>query len=193
MKPVDLIEASPLSLPGSFSDDLQFSKHWLCYHLKKIQLAEKRRFSTITALGSWYGNLGFNLNHNRIKFRNLVLIDIDKDALKTSQRLLGGLNQYRISTLQRDANDHTYKDTVNQCVINTSCNDMHNNGWYDKIPAGTLVALQARNNVQLVPTMTETLYDFNDLFPMTKTYVLDQTKLRDPETGYLRFLKIGIK
>jgi len=193
MKPVDLIEASPLTLPGSFSNDLQFSKHWLCHHLKQIQLAQKQPFSIITALGSWYGNLGLSLSRNKVKFRNLVLIDIDKEALKTSQRILGGLNQYKIQTLQRDANDHTYKDIVNQCVINTSCNDMENKGWFDRIPPGTLVALQARNNVQSIPTVTETLYDFNDLFPMTKTYILDQTKLRDPETSYLRFLKIGIK
>ncbi len=193
MKPIELIEASPETLPGSFSDDLQFSKNWLCYHLKQIQNQNKKPFSIITALGSWYGNLGIYLNSNHVKFRDLVLIDIDKNALDVSRKLLGKISQYRVTTIQRDANDHKYKCSANQCVINTSCNDMELNGWFDKIPAGTLVALQGRNSLQSIPTETETIADFNDLFPMSKTFILDQTKLRDPETSYIRFLKIGIK
>ena len=48
-------------------------------------------------------------------------------------------------------------------------------------------------SLQLVPTETDTLEDFNQLFPMEKTLILDQTKLKDPETSYTRFLKIGFK
>ncbi|MEY4332175.1 MAG: hypothetical protein RLZZ196_913 [Bacteroidota bacterium] len=193
MKPQDLIEASPETLPGSFSDDLQFSKHWLCWHLKNIQNQNKKKFSIITALGSWYGNLGIYLSNHNVKFRNLILLDIDKNALDVSKSMLGRLNQYRIFTLIRDANDHKYQLKPNQCVINTSCNDMKNLGWYDRIPNGTLVALQGRNSIQSAVTPTEDLTEFHDLFPMTKTLILDQTKLRDPETSYLRFLKIGFK
>lgn len=193
MNPSQLDEASPETLPGSFTDDLQYSKSWLCKHLKNYQTKTKKPFSTITVLGSWYGNLGLFLDHYKINFDNLDLIDIDEQALKVSQNMLGRLNKYRVFTLVRDANDHYYKDLPNQVVINTSCNDMPNNGWFGLIPDGALVALQGRNMLQSVPTATESLEDFNVLFPMTKILYINQRNLKDPETEYDRFLKIGIK
>lgn len=193
MKSFELKEASPDTLPGSFTNDLIISKKWLCNYIKLIQKQSKKPFSTITLLGSWYGNLGLFLTKDKIKFDRMILIDLDKDNLDVSKTLLGNINYYKILPIIKDANDHVYSNEPNQLVINTSCNDMENKSWLNNIPAGCLVALQGRNSVQSVPVTTETIYDFNEKFPLSKTMVLKQRNLQDPESKYTRFLKIGIK
>lgn len=191
MRSKELQEASPDTLPGSFSDDLVTSKQWLCNYLKLLQ--NTYNFDIITSLGSWYGNLAMFLDQNRIDFGKLILIDIDPEKISIAKTTLGNLNPYRILTLQRDANDHVYTKSPDQLVINTSCNDMEQNGWLDRIPTGSLVALQGRNSVQSVPVVTQDIYEFDEAFPLAKTLVLKQRTLQDPTTIYQRFMKIGIK
>lgn len=193
MKSRELKEASPDSLTGSFTDDLIGSKQWLCNYLKLIQNKTNQPFSIITILGSWYGNLGILLDKNKIDFKTLILIDIDKDKLDVSKTLLGNLNYYKILPLVRDANYHVYGNNTEQAIINTSCNEIENKGWFEKIPAGCLVILQARNNLTNIPVITNNIYDFDDMFPMHKTLVLKQMQFTDPTTNYLRFMKIGVK
>lgn len=193
MKSSELFESSPENLVGSFSDDLVHSKDWLCKKLKQIQNKYNLPFTTITVLGSWYGNLGLFLDKEKIKFDNLLLLDLDENALKISLNVLGNLDRYKILPLVRDANQHYYNEMPNQCVINTSTNDMFNKGWFDRIPDGTVVALQARNKLQSVPVVTDTMEDFDSLYPMQTVFVRDQHYLSDPEIDYFRFMKIGIK
>lgn len=193
MKSFELFESSPENLVGSFSDDLVHSKAWLCKKLKQIQNKYNLPFTTITVLGSWYGNLGLFLDKEKIKFDNLLLLDLDENAIKISLNVLGNLDRYKILPLVRDANQHYYNEIPNQCVINTSTNDMFNKGWFDRIPDGTVVALQARNKLQSVPVVTDTMEDFDSLYPMQTVFVRDQHYLSDPEIDYFRFMKIGIK
>ena len=191
MKSRELREASPDTLPGSFSDDLVTSKQWLCNYLKLLQ--NNTKFNIITALGSWYGNLGLFLDQNNIKFSKLILVDINPDNLAITKTSLGNISPYKIFCLERDANDHVYSKEQNQLIINTSCNDMQLDGWLDRIPVGSLVALQGRNSVQSVPVSTNDIYEFDEVFPLSKTLVLKQRTLQDPTTIYHRFMKIGIK
>jgi len=193
MKSRDLKEASPDTLPGSFTDDLILSKKWLCNYLKLIQNKFNYNTDIITILGSWYGNLGLFLDAHDIQFKQLLLVDIDKKNLDVSKTVLGNINHYKVLPILRDANEHSYQKNKNHIIINTSCNDMENNGWLDNIPAGSLVALQGRNNVQLVPVVTNDIFEFDDAFPLTKTLVLKQKPLQDPNSNYTRFMKIGFK
>lgn len=189
----ELHEASPDSLPGSFTSDLMQSKQWLCNYLNILQKKYKDKFETITVLGSWFGNLGLLLDQNNIKFKNLVLVDKKIDNLNVTKTLVGNINKYKIFLLAQDANDHTYSKSPNQIIINTSCNDMNNEGWLTHIPNSCLVLLQARNNLKDVPIITNDIYDFDSKFSLTKTLVLKQLNLSDPTTKYSRFMKIGIK
>ena len=54
-----------------------------------------------------------------------------------------------------------------------------------------LCLLQARNNVDNVLIETDSLAEFKDLFPLSKTYYTGQKELTDPETDYTRFMIIG--
>jgi hypothetical protein len=193
MKSRDLKEASPDTLPGSFTDDLILSKKWLCNYLKLIQNKFNHNTDIITILGSWYGNLGLFLDAHDIQFKQLLLVDIDKKNLDVSKTVLGNINHYKVLPILRDANEHSYQKNKNHIIINTSCNDMKNNGWFNNIPAGSLVALQGRNNVQLVPVVTNDIFEFDDAFPLTKTLILKQKPLQDPNSNYTRFMKIGFK
>jgi hypothetical protein len=193
MQSTDLREASPDTLPGSFSNDLVASKQWLCNYIKLLQKKSQQPFSTITVLGSWYGNLGLLLDKNNILFNKLILIDIDKNKIDISKTALGNMKKYKILQLVQDANDHVYSDEHNQLVINTSCNDIVNSSWLENIPARTLVALQGRNALQSALTQTDYIFDFDELFPLQKTLFLKEKQFKDPETEYTRFMKIGIK
>lgn len=171
-------EFSPDTLQGSFTKDLIVSKNWLITEVSKIH----NKFNVIYILGSWYGNLSLLLINKHIKFKKIINVDIDKDSLLTGQKLAKKLNiADKIEPMVQDANELDYSQIVSPgLIINTSCNDIDNQGWFDNIPSGTLVALQTRD-------------DTLDEYHLSKTLFLGEKKLRDPETAYIRVMKIGLK
>jgi hypothetical protein len=173
-----LVEFSPNTLEGSFTKDLIISKNWLISEVAKIH----DKFNTIYILGSWYGNLSLLLIHKHIKFKKIINVDIDKKALMTGQALSKKLGMDdKIEPMVKDANELDYRQAVPpSLVINTSCNDMENQGWFDNIPRGTLVALQTRDS------------DLDE-YELSNTLYLGKKTLKDPETEYTRVMKIGIK
>lgn len=173
-----LVEFSPNTLAGSFTEDLVISKLWLIKEVEKIH----KKFNTIYVLGSWYGNLSLFLLHKHIQFKKIINVDIDKKSLVTGQKLAKRLGVAdKIDLMIKDANTLDYRQAVSpSLVINTSCNDMDNTGWFDNIPKGTLVALQTRDD-----TLDE--YDFS------KVLYQGKRDLTDPETNYTRHMVIGIK
>jgi hypothetical protein len=173
-----LVEFSPNTLAGSFTEDLVISKLWLIKEVEKIH----KKFNTIYVLGSWYGNLSLFLLHKHIQFKKIINVDIDKKSLVTGQKLAKRLGVAdKIDLMIKDANTLDYQQAVSpSLVINTSCNDMDNAGWFDNIPKGTLVALQTRDD-----TLDE--YDFS------KVLYQGERDLTDPETKYTRHMVIGIK
>ena len=174
-----IYEFSPSTLAGSFTDDLITCKSWLISEVAKIH----KDFNSIYILGSWYGNLSlFLINKNNIKFDRIINVDIDRKVLSTGHELAKkfGIDD-KIKPMVKDANELDYRQaTEPSLVVNTSVNDMKNEGWFDNIPKGTLVALQTRD---------EDL----DEFKFTKLLYLGKKDLRDPETAYTRYMTIGIK
>lgn len=176
-----LVEFSPLTLSGSFSKGLVLNKLWLISELKKI----KSNFSTIYVLGSWYANMAILLSKSSIRYDRIVNVEIDKKVAKEGQRIADLLDTSdKIKTMIKDANKLDYKLLdKNGLVINTSCHDMENNGWFDNIPNGTLVALQSRNDVE----------DDLSKYKFHKILFNGGKLLKDPETEYVSLMKIGIK
>jgi hypothetical protein len=148
-----IYEFSPSTLAGSFTDDLITCKSWLISEVSKIH----KDFNSIHVLGSWYGNLSLFLIHkNNIKFDRIINVDIDRKVLSTGHEL------------------------AKKFGIDDKIKPMKNEGWFDNIPKGTLVALQTRD---------EDL----DQFKFTKLLYSGKKDLRDPETAYTRYMTIGIK
>lgn len=172
-------EFSPNTFKGSFTDDLIISKLWLIREVSKIHT----NFNSIYVLGSWYGNLSlFLINKHDIKFKKIINVDINKDALNTGHELAKKFGVADlIQPMVKDANTLNYKQAKKpSLVINTSVNDMDNEGWFDNIPEGTLVALQTRDS-------------YLEDYPLSRVLYAGKKELRDPEESYTRYMVIGIK
>jgi hypothetical protein len=182
-----IIEASPNTLEGSFTPDLVESKTWLAKMLAKG--LKGKNAGTIYVLGSWYGNMGIFLQQAGVKFDKLVLIEPNEKWLMHSKELLDTLNdEGKLVLIHQKAEDAVYEKPG--VVINTSCNET-GPVFLTKLPDNMLCLLQARNNVDDVLISTEDLQEFDELFPLGKTYYTGERELADPETDYTRFMKIG--
>jgi SAM-dependent methyltransferase len=176
-----LLEFSPLTLQGSFESGLILNKLWLIHELGKIQ----DQFSTIYILGSWYGNMSILLAKNNIPYDHIVNVDRDASVVREAQRIARILKiDDRIEPMVKDANRLDYRQLDQDgLVINTSCHDMENQGWFDHIPAGVLVALQSRGDVD----------DDLSAYDLSRTLYQGSRSAEDPETDYTSLLRIGVK
>jgi hypothetical protein len=176
-----LVEFSPLTMRGSFESGLILNKLWLLHELQKIQ----DQFSTIYILGSWYGNMSILLAKSEIQYDHIVNVDKDAAVMRRAHQIsrVMGIDD-RIEPMVRDANKLDYRQ-LNQdgLVINCSCHDMENLGWFDHIPAGVLVALQSRDDVD------DDLSEYN----LSDTLYQGTRSAQDPETDYTSLLRIGVK
>jgi hypothetical protein len=176
-----LLEFSPSTLQGSFESGLILNKLWLIHELKKIQ----DQFSTIYILGSWYGNMSILLAKNNIQYDHIVNVDQDAGVVRKAQRIARMLNiDDRIEPMIKDANRLDYRQLDEDgLVINTSCHDMENHGWFDHIPAGVMVVLQSRDDVD----------DDLSEYDISRTLYQGSRSAQDPETDYQSLLRIGVK
>jgi len=175
-----LLEFSPLTLDGSFERGLIMNKLWLIHELQKIQ----DQFSTIYILGSWYGNMSILLSKSGIEYDHIVNVDQDTRVNRQAKRMGRMLNIHNAEYMAKDANRLDYRQLDQDgLVINCSCHDMKNQGWFDHIPAGVMVALQSRNDVD---------HDLNE-YDLGQTLYKGSRSAQDPETHYKSLLQIGVK
>jgi hypothetical protein len=185
----NLEESSGYSLEGSFTPDLVFSKLWLLKELSKIT----DHVSTMYVLGSWYGNLAILLaRFQSLDVDQIINVETNKEFLSTSKKLLSQFGADNVEYMLKDANDIDYRQLGQEgVVVNTSLTDMSGQDWFDNIPTGTLVVLQARDH-----DPGEQFADPEDIeqkFPFDQVLYLGSLALEDPETDYHRFMVIGIK
>jgi len=184
-------EASPNTWAGSFTPDLVNSKTWLTTQLKK-QLAGESA-GDIYVLGSWWGNMGVFIQQANIKFDRLIMVERRRYLLASTKMLLSNLwEQDRLVLLPQDAANIQYPLNRRITVINTSSNDMSRT-WITRVPRGTLTVIQSRDNVKNIKVITDTAAQFYAKFTLENTVYWGQRRLRDPETRYTRFMKIGYK
>ena len=74
----ELEESSGSSPQGSITNDLILSKMWICEVLKHLN---RKKFSTIYILGSWYGNMALILDRMGIEYKNIINVDKNKEHL----------------------------------------------------------------------------------------------------------------
>jgi len=186
----DLItESSGSSLAGSFTRDLTTSKIWLLTELAKIA----PQLSTMYVLGSWYGNLAlYNTLQPTVGVDRIINVDIDPERLAQSQRMLNSVGADNVEHMLKDANDLDYRQVGNGgAVVNVSLTNIARDQWFDRIPTGTIVVLQARD--QDPGEQYHSVQDITDRFPLSRVLYQGTMKLEDPETPYHRYMVIGIK
>ena len=184
-----ITESSGYSLAGSFTSDLTRSKVWLMQELARIA----PQIGTVYILGSWFGNLSLYM-HLMPMFQHGQIINVEKDQdmLAQSRRMLDHVGADDVGHMFKDANDLDYGQLgPDGVVINTSLTDMSGRAWFDRIPDGTLVVLQARDHdpgYQFHSTQ-----DILAKFPLREVLYQGKMQLEDPETTYTRFMVIGRK
>jgi hypothetical protein len=184
-----LEESSGSSLEGSFTRDLVFSKLWLIRQLAQIQ----PHISTMYVLGSWYGNLALLLTRSpQVQVDRMINVETDAERLNTGQNILDQAGADNVESMLTDANDLDYRQLgTDGVVVNTSLTEMPGTAWFDNIPTGTLVVLQARDN-----NPGPQFHDVEDIekkYPLSQVLYSGSMALHDPETEYTRFMIIGRK
>ena len=184
-----LDESSGSSLEGSFTPDLVFSKLWLMRQLAQIQ----PHVSTMYVLGSWYGNLALYLNrYPQVQVDRIINVETDQERLDTGARILDQAGADNVDHMLKDANELDYRQLGRDgAVVNASLIDIKGTDWFKNIPAGTLVVMQARNQVDNEQFAGPA--DIEQKFPLGQVLYSGSLDLEDPETAYTRFMIIGIK
>jgi hypothetical protein len=183
-------EESPNTLGGSFTPDLVSSKTWLARRLSAELGTDSA--GDIYILGAWYGNMGIFLQEAGVNFDHLVMVETQPQLLNTARQLLEPLYQQgRLKLILGRAEQIDYPNKP-ITVINTSANDM-SRAWLQLVPQGTLTVIQSRDAVKDVKVVTDTAAQFYAKFPLENTVYWGQRRLRDPETRYTRYMKIGYK
>ena len=184
-----LDESSGYSLEGSFTKDLVFSKYWLIRELANIQ----PHIGTMYILGAWYCNLALFLDRYRqVQVDKIINVETDRKFLSTGKSLLDQAGANNVEYMLKDANNIDYRQLGRRgTVVNTSLTDMKGTDWFENIPAGTLVALQARDHDP--GEQFAGPEDIEQKFPLSQVLYSGSLDLEDPETEYRRFMVIGIK
>lgn len=184
-----LAESSGYSLEGSFTPDLVFSKLWLMREMAKIQ----PQVSTMYVLGAWYGNLALLLNrYPEIQVDKIINVDTNTEFLNTGKNMLDQAGADNVEYMPADANELDYRQLGRDgAVVNTSLNDIDGTEWFENIPKGTLVAMQARDRVE--NEQFDGPESIEQKFPLARVLYSGSLDLEDPETDYTRFMVIGIK
>ena len=185
----NLDESSGYSLAGSFTRDLIASKVWLLQELEKIQ----QHYTTMYVLGSWYGNLAMYMTlQPTIKVDQIINVETNLEMLDTSQSILDRIGADNVKYMYNDANNLDYRQLgAAGVVVNTSLTEMHQKQWFDHIPAGTLVAMQSRDQDPGVEYSSAG--DIQQRYPLSQVLYHGSMRLKDPQTEYTRYMTIGVK
>jgi hypothetical protein len=207
MTTVKSANALDYSVTDAFSKGQVESKLWLIAELENLKL----NLGDVWTLCGWIGSLAYIMlnSQNNLQFNNIRSFDIDKKCAGLADQLnkTALLNNWRFKASTFDVNsiryenfkfatvksngDTQYLQETANTVINTSCDHMNDNTWWERVPNGTLVILQNNNflekeeHVNIVTSITE----FKNKYPMRS--VLYEGELDC--NLYTRYMLIGRK
>lgn len=184
------------------------SKLWLITELKKI----KPKLGTVYLCAGWYATLATMLFEAGLSIDKMRSFDIDPSCVDIAEVFNKPwfTDQWRFKSITQDImdidyNEHTWQYWSNannrmsypitdapDTIINTSCEHLLDfAGWYDKIPKGKLIIIQANDyhEVEEHVNTYNTLAEFSESAPMTTTLYEGELKL----PKYTRFMKIGYR
>lgn len=182
------------------------SKLWLINELKKINID----LGTVFLCAGWYATLSTMLFESQIKLNKIRSFDIDSTCVSIAKIFnkpwliddwkfqavtedIHNIN-FNLHTFSVSRSDNTTIELTESpnTVINTSCEHITNfDKWYNKIPKGKLVVLQANNyhEIEEHVNCSKSISQFSNTCPMKET--LFEGELFLPK--YTRFMKIGYK
>lgn len=182
------------------------SKRWLIDTIEDLGLDLGKVF----LCAGWYGLLGTFLLESKIPIESVTSFDSDpncKDiANMFNKRHI--LDDWKFKHCTLNINDIDYKDAIFNVeradgsfetiwetpttIINTSCEHIDSfEGWYNKIPDGTLCILQCNDYFEIEEHVAcaNSIDEFSSRTPMKRVYFEGELDLNK----YTRFMKIGYK
>jgi hypothetical protein len=172
------------------------SKMWLADALADAVGSD---LGNVLILGGWFGVLGAVLLHDpRFAITRVVSLDIDPRCADIALAVNAThVRDGKFTALTADMLEYAYGDDANSLaaadlVVNTSCEHVQDlDRWYQRIPAGQLLALQSNDyfacneHVNCVPDLAA----FRAQVPMREVLYAGERKFR----RYVRFMLIGRK
>jgi hypothetical protein len=181
-----------------FSNGQIDSKLWLCRELEKLGLIKPQR---IWILGGWYATTAFLLlSREKLPIDHIRSYDIDPSCEAIADMINENwcLQDWKFKAFTADGNNLEYlyradHDKPN-LVINTSCEHFDSMGWFNRIPSGTLVALQSNNLKH--DEDTNAIDDLNQMilnYPLTDIQYSGSLNFSYVDKSFSRFMIIGNK
>jgi hypothetical protein len=200
-------EHTPYDVTDAFSRGQLDSKIWLINELDKLSLD----LGNVWTLCGWVGTISYLMTNstNNLNFTHVRSFDIDprcapladlfnkKDVLNSWKFKASTLdvnsmhfNDYKFATLKSDGSTQYIQESATT-VVNTSCDHMSHDIWWERIPVGTLVVLQNNNfeHVQEHVNIVSSLTEFKQRYPMTTTLYAGELEC----DLYTRYMLIGRK
>jgi hypothetical protein len=175
-----------------FAHGLIQSKIWLCDELEKMSLI--KHFDNIYILGAWTGVMGLMIHiRQKITFAKMILVDLNQHHIDHSLAICNSIAcEGKLQVQCQDCNLIEYTDGQN-LIINTSIDNIVRDDWFNKIPDGSMMALQTRTGGHHDCVNENTnIIEFDEQYPMNTLY-LDSKYFPYSDISYTRYMKIGIK
>lgn len=177
------------------------SKLWLCRELERLNFSQPQ---VIWVLGGWSGLMSqLILSREKIPVETIRSFDIDPDC----EVLADQLNNYwewqkwKFKAFTADCNLLNYLSSEKwssqppDIIINTSVEHFDSLAWWERVPSGTLCALQSNNLVHDTHiACMKNLDEFKSVFQIKKIiYAGDMFFDYKNSTSFTRFMIIGYK
>jgi hypothetical protein len=181
----------------AFSSSQVGSKIWLCDRLEQTLASIEPPVAgyKIWIYGGWYGITNLFLRvRERVPIEFVRSIDRDPSCEYIADKInkFWEWQGWQFKAQTGDVNTVSFTRDNPHIVINTSVEHMGPGPWYDMIPAGTIVVLQASDLPHDDHTaVVRDLEEFKTLFPMTETLYEGKMTFNYPTGDMSRFMLIG--
>jgi hypothetical protein len=176
----ELLETTSLvEIRDAFRANQLQGKAWLLDNIKHIDPRAR-----ILVVGSWLGFYSYCLYKEG--FRRITETDIDSRLEKLSSHI--NVRNNKFVHLNADINDLDLSEY--DLIINTSCEHIEDNRWFDNIKPGTILALQSTNFK--CPDHVNTVNNLDEMkvkYPLKYSYA-DELVFN---TLFTRYMVIGEK
>lgn len=201
----------------AFSSGQVGSKLWLCEELEKVLAGRspdsKFNFagrSTVWIYGGWHGVLGFMMltregsgeNEGAAsRYARIRSFDIDPNCEKSANTLCENWvwREWKFRAFTADCNllnpsEGGEYGPAPDIVINTSVEHFDQRDWFEKIPAGTLVALQASDfEHDGAVSLFSNEEKMREVFPLRESLFSGRLKFDYDSWSFHRLMLIGIR
>lgn len=174
------------------------SKLWLCEKLENIILQSKHTRPIIWIYGGWHGMTAFLLlSRNNFVIEKIYSFDVDPSCEKIADMMNNNweIDDWKFKAFTEDVNNDLLAKYKNppDIIINTSCEHMEENVWFEEIEPGTIVALQSNNFDHDGSILINSLKEMKEKYPLTTIQYEGEKDFVYPDKSFTRYMIIGIK